>query len=332
MTKGSIEIEVAGRTLTISNPDRVYFPTGETKLDVIEYYLDVEDVIMRQLGDRPVLLQRFPRGVTESNFFQKRIPNTAPEWLTRTTVSTVNGTESEALVIADLAHLVWAVGIGCIGFHVWPAKSTNVEIVDQLRIDLDPSPGQTFADIVQAAKATKKYLDQNNLPAGIKSSGNKGVHIFLELESKWTATQVRSAAVTIARQLESEYPDILTARWWKEEREKKVFVDFNQNAPHKTVFGAWSVRPVPGVKVSTPIDWQELDDIKPDELNIRTVPERLAKAGDPWKDLKEASIERLVQEFEDHIVSGGFDEPWPPQYPKQPHEPPRVQPSRKKTD
>lgn len=330
MASSSIEIEVAGRNLSISSPDRVYFPTGETKMDIIDYYLEVEDAVMRQLEDRPVLLQRFPRGVTESNFFQKRIPDTAPEWITRTTVSTVNGTKSEALVIADLAHLIWAVGIGCIGFHVWPVRAHDVDIADQLRIDLDPSPGQGFTDIVEAAKLTKKYLDDLGLPAGIKSSGNKGVHIFLNLEPKWTPTQVRSAAVTIGRQLESEHGDVLTARWWKEERQGKVFVDFNQNAPHKTVFGAWCVRPIPGVKVSTPIQWEELDKVTPDELTIHTVPARVASTNDPWEELETAHIEALVSEFDAHIEAGGFDEPWPPQYPKQPNEAPRVQPSRRK--
>ena len=330
MSGSSAEIEVAGRTLSISNPDRIYFPTGETKMDVIEYYLDIEEAILQQLQDRPVLLQRFPRGVTESNFFQKRIPDTAPDWLTTTTVSTVNGTESQSLVIADLAHIVWAVSIGCIGFHVWPVKASNTDIADQLRIDLDPSPGQDFSDIVAASKLAKQYLDEIGLDAGIKSSGNSGVHIYINLESKWTPTQVRAAAVTIARNLENRHGDVLTARWWKEERDGKVFIDFNQNAPHKTVFGAWNVRPVPGVKVSAPFTWEELDDVSPEDLTIHSVPDRLFTNGDPWGHLPKSSIHDLIAEFDSHIADGGFDEPWPPQYPKQPHEAPRVQPSRKK--
>ncbi len=330
MAKESVELEVAGRTLEVSSPSKVYFPElGVTKLDVVEYYIEMESCVLSALSGRPVLLERFPNGVESSSFFQKRVPKNAPEWLRTVEVSTPNGTTSQALVIEDLAHLIWAVNLGCIGFHVWPNKADDIEIADQLRIDLDPSPGQTFADIVTAAKATKQLLDELEIDAGVKTSGNKGLHIYAQLEPEWTAIEVRQASVAIARELERRHPEMITASWWKEERGERVFVDYNQNAPHKTVFGTWCVRPVSKARVSTPFPWEDIDNVKPASFTIENVPDLLSQKDDPWAELSNCRIDNALEMYQTDLETGLMDAPWPPQYPKQPNEPPRVQPSRK---
>src|SRR3954468_1367109 len=216
---------------------------------------------MRTMGGRPVLMQRFPKGAGGPSFFQKRVPENTPEWLGTTTVQTVNGTPSRALVIADLAHVAWAVNLACLGFHVWPFRADDPDHADELRLDLDPQPGTGFAEAVQAAYVLRELLTELGLTAYPKSTGKRGLHVYMRLEPRWDSYQVRAAAVAIARELERRRPDLITAAWWKEERGERVFLDFNQNAPHKTVFGAWSVRARPGAQVSTPVRWDELDDV-----------------------------------------------------------------------
>ncbi|MBU6317298.1 MAG: non-homologous end-joining DNA ligase, partial [Acidobacteria bacterium] len=279
----SVELQVAGRIVTISSPDKVYFRGGPyTKLDLVHYYLAVGDAVMLQMSDRPVMLQRFPNGAHNSSFFQKRIPDGAPEWLRTTTVRTVSGTESRALVIADLAHLVWAVNLGCLGFHSWPVRAAHGAACDELRIDLDPGPGTTFAMAREAAAETKRLLDEHQLRSYIKTTGSRGLHVYVRLAPQWNSLAVRAAAVAVARELERRRPDLITAAWWKEERGARIFVDFNQNAPHKTVFAPWSVRAREMAPVSCGFAWAELDRIVPDELTVHTVPARLAADGDPW--------------------------------------------------
>ena len=216
-------------------------------------------------------MQRFPSGVDGSNFFQKRVPKERPDWLETSVVSTPNGTTSEALVAADLAHIVWAVNLGCLGFHVWPYLAADAEHADELRLDLDPQPGTDFEMVREAARELKKLLDELGIEAYPKTTGNRGLHVYVRLEPRWNSYDVRHAAVAAARELERRRPDILTAAWWKEERGERIFVDYNQNAPHKTVFGAWSVRARKGAQVSAPIAWEELDDVTPDELTIPVV-------------------------------------------------------------
>ena len=333
--KVTVELELAGHTLAVTSADKVFFAErGDTKLDLVEYYLAVEEPIMRSMGGRPVLLQRFPDGASGKSFFQKRVPEKRPEWLATAIVSTPNGTESEALVIDDIAHVVWAVNIGCLGFHVWPSKAADLEHADELRIDLDPTPGVNFAMIREAAGEVKLLLDEIGLVGHPKTSGNKGLHIYLRLEPRWDSYEVRAAAVALARELERRRPDLLTAAWWKEERGQRVFIDFNQNAPHKTIFGAWSVRARPGAQVSTPITWDEVDALHPDELTIATVPALVDRRGDPWADMGDhpQSIEPLLAWSARDMADGLMDAPWPPVYPKQPNEPPRVAPSRAKKD
>jgi DNA ligase D len=324
-------LEVAGREITVTSPDKVFFSErAETKLDLVRYYLAVAEPLMRVAGGRPTLMQRFPSGAEGSSFFQKRVPESAPDWLQTTIVSTPNGTTSRALVLADMAHVVWAVNLACLGFHVWPYLHDHPEVVDELRLDLDPQPGVEFGEVRAAAAELRLLLDELGITGYPKTTGNRGLHVYVRLEPRWDAYQVRSAAVAAARELERRRPELITAAWWKEERGRRVFVDYNQNAPHKTVFGAWSVRARAGAQVSTPLRWDELDRLHPDELTIASVPGRLADAGDPWEGMgaEPQSLEPLLELNERDRAAGLMDAPWPPVYPKQPDEPPRVAPSR----
>ncbi|MDQ3973305.1 MAG: non-homologous end-joining DNA ligase [Actinomycetota bacterium] len=324
-----IVLDLDGHDVTVSHPGKVLFADrGETKLDLVGYFQAVRGPALAAMGGRPVLLERFPHGAGGSSFFQKRVPKNAPEWLQTTVVSTVNGTLSRALVVADLAHLVWAVNLGCLGFHVWPFLAADPEHADELRFDLDPQPGATFAMACEAAFELRTLLAEVGLSGYPKTTGRRGLHVYLRLEPRWDSYQVRSAAVAVARELERRRPDLVTAAWWKEQRGERVFVDFNQNAPHKTVFGAWSVRPRPGAQVSTPVAWAELEAIDPDALTIATVPARVAGSGDPWADLPAQSLEPLLALHERDRANGLHDAPWPPVYPKMADEPPRVAPSR----
>jgi DNA ligase D len=322
-----------GREVRITSPDKVYFPErGETKLDVVKHYARFAEPLMRTMGGRPLLLQRFPEGAGGPSFFQKRIPDSAPKWLETTTVSTPNGTESRALVAADLAHIAWAVNMGCLGFHVWPYLAAEPEFTDELRLDLDPQPGTDFTHIREAAREVRALLDELGVVGYPKTTGNRGLHIYIRLERRWDSYQVRSAAVAVARELERRRPELLTAEWWKEDRGERVFIDYNQNAPHKTVFGAWCVRARPGAQVSTPLSWNEIDAIHPDELTIVTLPERFSGNEDPWEGMNEKpqSLEPFMAMHERDRANGLMDAPWPPVYPKQPDEPPRVSRSRAK--
>jgi DNA ligase D len=326
-----VVVEAAGRELLITSPDKVFFPElGATKLDLVHFYQSVEGPLMAAMGGRPVLMQRFPHGAGGTSFFQKRVPDVRPEWLETTIVSTPNGTESRALVAADLAHVLWAVNLGCLGFHVWPSNADDPEHADELRIDLDPTPGVTFPMVREAAHEVHALLDEVGVMCLPKTTGNKGIHVYVRLQPHWTSYQVRDAAVAVARELERRRPDLITAAWWKEERGRRVFVDFNQNAPHKTIFGAWSVRARPGAQVSTPFFWHELEDIEPDPLTIATVGARVKENGDPWAAMADhpQSLAPLLAWHERDRAAGLTDAPWPPVYPKMPGEPPRVAPSR----
>jgi DNA ligase D len=328
-------LEVAGREITISSPGKVFFAErGETKLDLAGYYLAIEEPFLRASGGRPTLMQRFPHGAEGQSFFQKRVPQGAPEWLQTTIVTTPNGTTSRALVLADMAHVVWAVNLACLGFHVWPHIHDRPEVADELRLDLDPQPGVGFDEVRLAATELRGLLDEVGIVGHPKTTGNRGLHVYVRLEPRWDSYQVRAAAVAVARELERRRPELITSAWWKEERGRRVFVDYNQNAPHKTVFGAWSVRARPGAQVSTPVSWDEILTVHPDELTIASVPERLAEQGDPWEGINERpqSLEPLLVLHERDRAAGLIDAPWPPVYPKQPDEPPRVAPSRARKD
>jgi DNA ligase D len=328
---GEHVLEVAGREIAITSPDKVFFSErGETKLDLVRYYLAVAEPLMRATGGRPTLMQRFPQGAEGSSFFQKRVPENAPEWLQTTIVSTPNGTTSRALVLADMAHVIWAVNLACLGFHVWPYRQDRAEVADELRLDLDPQPGVDFDGVRAAAAELRRLLDELGIVGFPKTTGNRGLHVYVRLEPRWDSYQVRFAAVAAARELERRCPGLITAAWWKEERGERVFVDFNQNAPHKTVFGAWSVRARAGAQVSAPLTWDDVDTLHPDELTIATVPARLEAHGDPWEGIDDEpqSLEPLLELHQRDRAAGLLDAPWPPVYPKQPDEPPRVAPSR----
>jgi len=329
----SVELVVDGRAVSITNPGKVLFPKlGLTKLDLANYYVAVGEPLMRWIRNRPVLLERYPNGVEEKSFFQKRIPDSAPDWLTTTMVQTINGTPSRALVISDLAHVLWAANQGVLGLHVWQYTADKPQWADELRIDLDPSPGQTFDDIREAAMHVRLYFAELGIESYVKTTGSKGLHIYVRVVDGYDSFAVRGASVTVARELARRHPDLITDEWWKELREGRVFVDFNQNAPHKNVFGAWGVRARVGAQVSTPFEWDELMDVMPDELTMLTVPDRLAERGDAWADMNDEpqEIAPLVEQFADDIADGIPDAPWPPVYPKKPNEAPRVQPSRAK--
>ncbi len=331
----ALTLDVDGTELTISSPDKVYFAKrGETKLDLVRYYQAVAGPLLATIGNRPLLMERYPQGASGKSWFQKRVPSSAPSWLRTTVVATPNGTTSDALVAADLAHVLWAVNLGCLGFHVWPFHAETPDIADELRVDLDPSPGVDYADLKHGARLTRDLLAEYGIEAMLKTSGSRGLHIYVALEPRWDSYQVRAAAVALARELERRHPERMTAKWWKEERGQRVFVDYNQNAPHRTVFGAWMVRPKVGAQVSTPITWDELDTLDPAELTIATVPDLVADRGDPWQGYHDRpqSLEPLLAQSERDMADGLMDAPWPPVYPKMPNEPPRVAPSRAKQE
>lgn len=331
MTAEPVVLELAGREVRVTNPDKVFFSErGETKLDLVRYYLAVAEPLMRAMGGRPTLLERYPHGAEGPSFFQKRVPKGAPDWLRTQVVSTPNGTTSNAMVAADIAHVVWAANTGCLGFHVWPSRASDPDHADELRIDLDPQPGVVFDQVREAAGEVRAALDELGLRGFPKTTGRSGLHVYIRLLPRWDSYEVRAAAVALARELARRRPDLITDAWWKEERGRRVFVDFNQNSPHKTVFGAWSVRPRPGAQVSTPIGWSEVADVAPDELTIATVPARLAERGDAWAaiDDQPCSLEPLLEWHRRDMADGLMDAPWPPVYPKMPNEPPRVAPSR----
>ncbi len=329
----AITLDVDGTEVAISSPDKVYFAKrGETKLDLVRYYQAVAEPLLATIRNRPLLMERYPQGASGKSWFQKRVPSSAPSWLRTTVVATPNGTTSDALVAADLAHVLWAVNLGCLGFHVWPFHAETPDIADELRVDLDPSPGIDYADLKHGARLTRDLLAEYGIEAMLKTSGSRGLHIYVALEPRWDSFQVRAAAVALARELERRHPEQMTAKWWKEERGQRVFIDYNQNAPHRTVFGAWMVRPKVGAQVSAPIAWEELDTLDPAELTIATVPGLVAERGDPWQGYHDRpqSIEPLLAQSERDMAAGLMDAPWPPVYPKMPNEPPRVAPSRAK--
>ena len=330
-----VVLTVAGHEVKVSSPEKVFFSgTGETKLDLVHHYLRVDEALMRAMGGRPTLMERYPEGAGGPSFFQKRVPKGTPQWLATTVVSTPNGTTSNAMVVADIAHIVWAVNMGCLGFHPWPYLAADPANTDELRLDLDPQPGTDFTHIREAGKELKALLDELGIVSYAKTTGNKGLHVYVRLRPGWDSYDVRHAAIAAARELERRRPDLCTAAWWKEERGARVFLDFNQNAPHKTVFGTWCVRPRVGGQVSAPIRWDELDDVHPDDLTIAVVAERMKTVGDPWLAMNDApqSIEPLLDAFARDRAAGLPDAPWPPVYPKQPDEPSRVAPSRARKD
>jgi bifunctional non-homologous end joining protein LigD len=325
-------IEVAGRTVTVSNPDKVYFPrTGHTKLDLVRYYLSVAEGALRGAAARPMVLKRFVNGAEGEAFFQKRAPANRPAWLDSVVLSFPSGRTAEEIVISDAAGLAWVVNLGCIDLNPHPIRADDLDHPDELRVDLDPVPGIDWAQIVNVAMVAREALADAGLTGWPKTSGSRGMHVYARIERRWTFTEVRRAAVALAREIERRAPDEATSRWWKEERHG-VFVDYNQNAKDRTVASAYSVRPTPDARVSTPLRWDEVPGCDPAAFTIDTVPERYAEIGDPGDgiDATAGSLDRLLELAAADEAAGLPDAPWPPHFEKQAGEQPRVQPSKRR--
>ncbi|MEJ3743625.1 non-homologous end-joining DNA ligase [Actinomycetes bacterium KLBMP 9797] len=328
----AVEVEVAGHQVRLSSPDKVYFPgPGYTKRDVFEYYLAVGDGIVRALRDRPTTLQRFPDGIEGEAFYQKRIPTRGvPPWVRTARIAFPSGRTADELCPADLAHVAWAAQMGAVVFHPWPVRGDHPDHPDELRVDLDPQPGTDFSDAAKAAAVLREVLAELGMTGYPKTSGGRGVHVYVRIRPEWDFVQVRRAVIALAREAERRAPDLLTTSWWKEERGERVFVDFNQMARDRTIACAYSLRANGRATVSTPVTWEELPDVDPDDFDLRTVPERIAKIGDPHAGLDDEAFDLtpLLEWSARDERDGLGDMPYPPDHPKMPGEPKRVQPSK----
>jgi bifunctional non-homologous end joining protein LigD len=325
-------IEVADREVSLSNPGKVFFPrTGHTKLDLVRYYLSVADGALRGVAGRPMVLKRFVNGAEGEPFFQKRAPESRPDWIDTVELRFPSGRTAVEVVPWDAAALAWVVNLGCIDLNPHPVRADDLEHPDELRVDLDPVPGVEWPQIRQVALVAKEVLADHGLTGWPKTSGSRGFHIYARITRQWDFNQVRRAAVALAREVERRAPDIASAKWWKEERHG-VFVDYNQNAKDRTVASAYSVRPTPDARVSTPLVWSEVPDCQPEAFTIDTVPKRFAERGDPWQSMDESagSLEPLLALAARDEAAGVPDAPWPPHYDKQAGEAPRVQPSKRR--
>jgi bifunctional non-homologous end joining protein LigD len=323
-------MQIAGREVQISNPDKVFFPAaGYTKGDLVNYYLAVAEGAVRGVANRPMALKRFVQGADGEAFFQKRAPTVRPPWIDTAVLSFPSGRTAEEIVVSDAAQLAWVVNLGCIDLNPHPVRADDLDHPDELRIDLDPMPGVPWSQVREVAVVAKGVLDDTGLTGWPKTSGSRGMHIYCRIQRRWTYPEVRRAAVAFAREVERRAPDIATSKWWKEERHG-VFLDYNQNAKDRTIASAYSVRPTADARVSTPLGWAEVPDCEPDAFTLATVPARFAAIGDPAAGIDAAvgSLDALLELAARHEAEGLPDAPWPPNYPRQPGEAPRVQPSR----
>jgi bifunctional non-homologous end joining protein LigD len=319
------------RSVRLSSPDRLMWPeAGISKRDLARYAVDVGPALLRALADRPVTLQRFPDGVAGEAFYSKNPPRGTPPWVRTVPVTYPSGRSHDQLVLDEVAAVVWAVQQNTVTFHPWPMRTADTDNPDELRVDLDPQPGRDFADAAEAAHLLREVMAEAGLTAWAKTSGNRGVHVFARIRPDHEVLVVRHAVIALAREVERRRPDLLTTKWWKEERGERIFVDFNQMARDRTIAAAWSPRPLPHAPVSCPLAWDELADADPRDLTVRTVPARLAERGDPWQGMDDASgdVRPLLEWWERDLAEGLGEMPFPPDYPKMPGEPMRVQPSR----
>ncbi|HLI23421.1 MAG TPA: non-homologous end-joining DNA ligase [Acidimicrobiales bacterium] len=326
-------VEVAGREVQISNPDKVFFPAaGVTKMDLVAYYLAVAEGALRGCRERPTVLKRYPNGVDGEMFFQKRVPAARPPWLSTVTVSFPSGRSADELCPTDAAHVIWAVNLGCLDLNPWAVRRAHLDNPDELRVDLDPMPGVGFATVRRVAAEVHAVLDGLGMPSFPKTSGSRGIHVNVPLAPRWSFLEVRRAALALAREVERRLPDQVTSKWWKEERGQRVFVDYNQNARDRTVASAYSVRAVANARVSAPLRWEEVADVEPDDLTVATVPGRYAAVGDPAAPADDlaASLDPLLDLARRDEEQGLGDAPWPPNFPKAPGEPRRVRPSARR--
>jgi bifunctional non-homologous end joining protein LigD len=326
-------LEVAGREVAVSNPDKVYFPkTGHTKMDIVRYYLAVADGALRGVAGRPMALKRFVNGAEAEPFFQKRAPDKRPDWIETAELRFPSGRTADEVVLRDAAGLAWVANLGCIDLNPHPVLAADLDHPDELRVDLDPVPGIEWPQIVSVALVARAVLADFGLTGWAKTSGSRGMHIYARIFPRWGFTDVRRAAVAVAREIERRAPDLATSKWWKEERHG-VFVDYNQNAKDRTVASAFSVRPLPDARVSTPLSWDEVPSCDPATFTIDTVPARFASIGDPWSAMDESvgSLEALLELAARDEAAGLPDAPWPPHYEKQEGEDARVQPSKRRS-
>ncbi|ROS74574.1 DNA polymerase domain-containing protein [Cellulomonas sp. PhB143] len=346
-----VELDVAGRTVRVSSPDRVVFPgPGLTKLDVVQHYVDVGEGILAALRERPTTLERWPKGVLEGfrlstrtdstgdAFFQKRLPRGAPDYVETATIAFPSGRSADEVAPTELAVVAWAANLGTITFHPWPVRRDDVERPDQLRIDLDPQPGTGYADAARLADDVRGLLEEVGLTGFPKTSGGRGLHVFAPVEPRWDFTTARRATIAFGRELERRNPGRVTTAWWKEERGEKIFVDYNQMARDRTMASAYSVRPNGRATVSAPLRWSEVGEVSPDDFTVGTFAARFADVGDLFAGASaggasdaagslDALLELAAKDERDHDLG---DLPYPPEYPKMPGEPSRVQPSRAK--
>ena len=347
MAVAEVSVEAGARDVRVSNPDRVIFPSTErtrpvTKLDIVDYYIAVEDGIMRALARRPTTLERWPKGVHPDivvstrekgggdAFFQKRVPRGAPAYVETATIKFPSGRTADEICPTEIAVVGWAAQMGTITFHPWPVRYEDLDHPDELRLDLDPQPGTDFVDAVRVAADARTLLADLGYRGFPKTSGGRGVHIYVRIEPRWTFTDVRHAAIAFGRELERRLPGEVTTKWWKEERGERIFIDYNQNARDRTIASAYSVRPKPGAQVSAPLDWEELDRVSPEDFTVATMPARFEEVGDRHAAIDDDaySLEPLLAIYERDLAEGRGDMPYPPVYPKMPGEPKRVQPSR----
>jgi DNA ligase D len=346
-TTKAVIVDAGGRELRVSNPDRVIFPATErtapvSKLEIVNYYLAVADGIMRALRCRPTTLERWPKGVypgmvlstregrVGDAFYQKRVPKGAPHYVETAQIQFPSARHADEVCPTEVAVVGWAAQMGTITFHPWPVRRDDVDHPDELRLDLDPQPGTDFADAVTVAAEARALLDELGYLGFPKTSGGRGVHIYIRIEPRWSFTDVRHAAIAFGRELERRLPDRVTTSWWKEERGRRIFIDYNQNARDRTIASAYSIRPKPGATVSAPLAWDDLAQVEPEDFTVATMPTRFARVGDRHAAIDDVahSLQPLVDMYDRDVDEGRGDMPYPPDYPKMPGEPKRVQPSR----
>jgi DNA ligase D-like protein (predicted polymerase) len=328
-------LEVAGRDIRVTNPGKVYFPDAPdgpiTKLDLVRYWIEVAGAALVGCRDRPTTLHRFPDGAGDEGFYQKRLPKGAPPWVQTALIRFPSGRTADMPVMVDAAHLAWAATLGCLEINPWPVRADDVDHPDELRVDLDPMPEIPFDHVREVAMVTKDVLEEHGLVGFPKTSGKKGIHVNARIRPDWSFTDVRRAAIALAREVERRVPDLATTRWWKEERHG-VFIDYNQNARDRTVASAYSVRPVPDARVSTPLAWDEVPSVAPETLTMRSVPDRLRRIGDPGAGIDDhvAGLDSLFELSDRQAAEGQGEAPYPPHFPKAEGEPVRAQPSRRR--
>jgi DNA ligase D-like protein (predicted polymerase) len=335
MAAEAIELDVGGRAVRLSNPDKVFFAErGESKLDLANYYVAVGDGIVRALYERPTQLKRHVDGAESKPIYQKRVPQSRPEWLGTVRVRFPSGRHADELCVTELAQVIWAVNLATLDFHPWPSRRADVDRPDELRIDIDPQPGTSFADGKRVAAIVREVLDEIGFIGWPKTSGNRGIHVACRIEPNWSFPEVRRCALAFAREVERRMPSLVTTAWWKEERGERVFIDYNQNARDRTIASAYSVRARRDATVSAPVTWDEIADVETEDFTLATMPARFAELGDVQAGIDDAVCDlRVLLEWVERDEREGVGEaPYPPNFPKMPGEPKRVQPSRARED